>query len=75
MSDTKQRSLAKAISWRFFATIITSCVVFLFTGEFKFAMAVGLLDTLIKIFVYYFHERMWIKIPFGIKKNVGDYEI
>lgn len=73
--ETKRRSLAKAISWRFFATIITSTVVFVFTGEFEFALAVGFMDTIIKIFVYYAHERIWIRIPFGKPRKDVDYQI
>ena len=72
--ETKRRSLLKAFSWRFLATIITSSIVWLLTREAKFAATVGLLDTTIKIFVYFIHERAWIRIPFG-KKEISDYSI
>ena len=44
------------------------------TGEAKFAVEIGLLDTSIKLFAYYAHERTWLKIRYGeIEKP--DYQI
>ncbi len=34
--DTNKRSLAKALSWRFLATIITTSIVFALTGKGEF---------------------------------------
>jgi len=45
-----ERSVAKAISWRFFAVVITFVIVWLLTRKVEFALTVGLLDTLVKIF-------------------------
>lgn len=72
--ETKRRSVAKAISWRFFATLITASIVWTFTGRFDFAATVGLLDTGIKLLVYFFHERAWLKISYG-RPRLPDYEI
>ena len=73
--ESKRRSLAKTLSWRLCATIITTAVVFASTGKFEFAFAIGLADTTIKLGVYFFHERMWNKSNFGrMGKNV-EYEI
>ena len=71
-----RRSVAKAISWRFVATVITSLIVWALTGRLEFALTVGLLDTSIKIFVYIAHERAWNRIDFGRHKpNEQDYQI
>ena len=67
MGDTLKRSLVKTISWRFWATIITATIVFSTTGEWKYAAAVGLIDTTIKFAAYFFHERVWNRITFGKK--------
>lgn len=72
--ETKRRSVLKAVSWRFFATVITGTIVWILTGEFKFAVSVGLLDTAVKIFVYFWHERMWLKISYG-KTKEPEYQI
>ena len=72
--ETRWRSFAKALSWRFIATFITAGIVWALTHEGKFAAAVGLLDTFSKLLVYFFHERIWLRIPFGKIKRV-EYEI
>ncbi len=65
--ETPQRSLLKAISWRVCATIITTVLVWVLTGETSFAAKVGLADTAIKFMAYLGHERAWNRIKFGRK--------
>ena len=72
--ETRSRSVVKALSWRVLAGIITTCVVLTMTGKMKFAAEIGLIDTLTKLFIYFFHERIWNKIAYGRLKN-PDYEV
>jgi uncharacterized membrane protein len=72
--ETKRRSLAKALSWRVFATLITMTVAYFVTGEVSFALEIGAVDTLLKVFVYFGHERVWHRIPYGKIESV-DYQI
>jgi uncharacterized membrane protein len=72
--ETKRRSLVKALSWRAFATVITASVTFLLTGEWLFALQVGVLDTASKLVLYYLHERAWVRINYG-RVEPGDYQI
>lgn len=65
MVETHKRSIVKAITWRIVAVIITTTVVYLFTKEAVLSISIGSVDTLIKLFGYYFHERMWNKTKFG----------
>lgn len=65
MEETRRRSIAKAISYRFIALLITILIVFILTGEVVLSMGIGFLDASIKIFAFYFHERIWNKIKFG----------
>lgn len=74
MSETHLRSALKAFSWRFLATFITAGIVWALTGEGAFAMKVGLLDTLLKLLIYFVHERVWLRIPLG-KIKARDFEI
>ncbi len=68
------RTIMKAISWRFIATLVTFIVAWFFTGELKFAAKIGLVDTMIKLGAYYFHERLWINVKYG-KLQRPEYEI
>jgi uncharacterized membrane protein len=60
-----KHSLAKTLSWRGLATLITAGVAWVITGEVYLALAVGVMDTVIKAGVYYAHERLWNRIPIG----------
>jgi uncharacterized membrane protein len=56
------------------ATVITGVVTYILTGRLDFAVTVGLADTLVKVFIYYAHERMWTRISYG-KVRPLEYEI
>ena len=72
--ETHLRTVMKALSWRFLATLITFSVAWIITKELTFAAEIGIADTVIKLGVYYFHERAWIGINFG-KKKAPEYQI
>ena len=66
MHETRFRSVAKAISWRLIALVITMAVVYAFSDKDVFlALEVGFADSLIKIFAYYVHERGWGRFLIG----------
>jgi len=67
--ESTRRSLAKALSWRIIATVITALIAFALTGEMAFAAQIGLADTLLKLFIYVGHERIWNRIPYGREKQ------
>ncbi len=63
--ETRRRSIAKALSWRVAATLITAAVTWIVTGRIDTAIEVGLLDTTVKLFAFYGHERLWVRLPYG----------
>ena len=65
MRVNKTRCLLKAVTFRVLATLTTMVVVFAFTGKIVAALGIGAVDTVIKIFIYYFHERVWDNVDFG----------
>jgi uncharacterized membrane protein len=73
--ESTRRSIAKAISYRFFGTITTTVLVLLVIGQLELAAAIGLADTLFKIVVYILHERFWNRISYGRVKSEPDYSI
>lgn len=74
--ETRKRSIAKALSWRVIAVIITTVTAYLFTKDTSIAFGVGAVDSLVKLATYYGHERMWARFSFG-RPKVGkdDYSI
>ena len=61
------RSLAKAVSWRFFGNLISFIIIFGLTHSGKLALAASGIELVVKIVLYYYHERVWNKIKWGRK--------
>jgi len=66
-SESSTRSLAKTISWRVIATLTTTTIVWLVTGKLTLAVAVGGIEAVTKMVLYYGHERLWDRIRIGRK--------
>lgn len=66
--ETNRRSIVKGISWRIAATTTTIIIVYVFFGRLDLAIAAGLLETVLKVGLYWAHERAWFKIRWGKKK-------
>jgi adenylylsulfate kinase len=66
--ETNKRSIAKGISWRVVATTTTIIIVYIFFGRLDLAIAAGLIETVLKIGLYWAHERIWFKVRWGRKK-------
>ena len=64
-TESKARSIIKTISWRFWATVTTVALVFFFVGKPEIALSIGAFEVVIKMIIYFFHERTWDKIKFG----------
>lgn len=76
MKETNTRSITKAVSWRIIATFITVSIAYMFTGEISVALEIGSLDMALKLFAYFFHERIWGKIDMGkILHPLADVEL
>ena len=66
--ETNTRSIAKGISWRIVATTTTIIIVYLFFGRLDLAIAAGLIETVLKVALYWGHEKIWQKIHWGKKR-------
>jgi adenylylsulfate kinase len=72
MSEYKEahyRSIIKALSWRAFATLATILIVFAFTRKLVLSLSVGAVEVVVKLFLYYIHERIWSLVPLGKRKH------
>ncbi len=72
--DSSSRSLAKAVSYRILGSTGTALIVLIFSGSLKLSLGAGVLDMLLKISLYFVHERIWNYIPYGRPKR-PEYEI
>ncbi len=70
--ESNPRSLVKAISWRTLGSIDTFVLGFLFTQNVKAAGAIASTEVVTKILLYYFHERAWAQIGWGLPRAAPD---
>ena len=68
-----KRHLAKTVTWRIIASGTTFLLAYLFFQEDPAAVEkatwVAIIETGIKMALYYFHERIWYKSNFGLKRS------
>lgn len=65
ITESPVRSVLKGFTWRLVATFSTMVIAYLITGETDTALKIGGIEFVAKIAVYYVHERIWLRIPFG----------
>jgi uncharacterized membrane protein len=67
MAETHPRSVAKAASYRVFATSLVFLVAFLYTGALDASAKIGLSAAVAKTALYYCWERLWNNISWGLE--------
>lgn len=60
--DSKKKSIIKSLSWRITASLTTLVIVYFLSGELRLAGAVMGIEVVLKMIIYYFHERAWAKV-------------
>lgn len=72
--DSHSRSVAKAVSYRVFGSLSTALIFYFLTGDLKTSAGAGIADSVMKLGLYFLHERVWNHINFGRQKP-PEYEI
>jgi len=63
-------TLYKTISWRIIATSMTFLISGTVLNSFdEIALFIALLELITKFALYYFHERLWLRLPLGRIRN------
>lgn len=67
------RHLIKTVTWRVIASVTTFIIAFLIFREDQYAMekasGIAVVETILKMILYYFHERIWFKQNLGLAKR------
>jgi uncharacterized membrane protein len=67
---TTKRTLYKTISWRIVATTTTFIIAGTVLESFDMiALGIAGVESVTKFILYYYHERIWIKLPLGKIRN------
>lgn len=62
-----RRHLMKTISYRVIGTIVTMVMAYVLTGKVTIAVAFGGVEVVVKMGLYFLHERFWYKfIKYGV---------
>ena len=72
--ESHSRSMLKAVSYRLLGSTSTALIFYVLTGQPSLSISAGALDVVVKIGVYFLHERIWARINFGRVKP-PEYEI
>ena len=67
MKVTKTRSFVKALSYRIWGTLSSVAVAYAITKNASLSITIAFWETVVKVFIYYGHERGWNYIQWGRK--------
>lgn len=70
--ETNRRSGVKTATWRTIASLDTFALAWLFTGNVATAVSIGGIEIITKLVLYFFHERAWSRIHWGIVQEPGE---
>ena len=65
MKVTKTRSFVKALSYRIWGTLSSVAVAYVITKNVSLSVTIAFWETVVKVFIYYAHERGWNYIQWG----------
>lgn len=68
--ESRKRHLLKTVSWRFIGTLDTVVLAWIISGNPQAGLKIGGMELITKMILYYYHERVWYKINFGLDKIV-----
>lgn len=65
-----RRSGIKTATWRVIASLDTFVLALVFTGNIGAAISIGGFEIITKLVLYFFHERAWSRVKFGLSATV-----
>ena len=61
-AELKKRTLVKTMTWRVTASLTTFLIAWMLTGDLLIGVSIGSIEAIAKVFLYYYHERIWNNI-------------
>ncbi len=58
----ERRHILKTFTWRIIATLTTTGIAWMVTGDPMIGLKVGGIEFVLKMVLYYFHEKIWFKV-------------
>lgn len=63
--EGRRRSILKAITYRFVSIMLDSAVAFVITKNAETTLLIVATTNAISIVMYFVHERVWNRVPWG----------
>ena len=63
--DLQKRTIVKTLTWRVTASLTTFLIAWILTGDLLIGISIGSVEAIAKIFLYYFHERIWNNVSWA----------
>ena len=57
-TELQKRTVVKTLTWRITASLTTFIIAWILTGDLLIGISIGSIEAIVKIFLYYFHERI-----------------
>jgi uncharacterized membrane protein len=65
-----KRHIYKTFTWRFIGTLDTIIISWIILGDITLGLQIGGVETTTKLILYFFHEKLWYRINFGLDKRI-----
>jgi uncharacterized membrane protein len=62
--------VTKGVSYRVLGTLFTTAVSYAMTGSARMAMLLGSADFVLKVLLFWGHERVWARVRWGCDRKV-----
>ncbi len=72
--ESHLRSILKGLTWRVIATSTIFTITYFTTGEMDTAIQVASIEFVIKLIIYYMHERAWQAVPRGSIRKINPFK-
>ncbi|SDQ14454.1 DUF2061 domain-containing protein [Flagellimonas zhangzhouensis] len=69
IEESRKRHIIKTITWRILGTLDTIVLSWFISGNPLTGLKIGFAEVITKMILYYFHERSWYKINYGLDKR------
>ena len=68
--QSNKRHLLKTISWRIIGTVDTILLGWIVSGNPLTGLKIGSFEVVTKLVLYFFHEKLWYKINYGLDQRI-----
>jgi uncharacterized membrane protein len=67
MLESRKRHIAKTFTWRLVGTMDTMLLAWIISGDPMIGLKIGFAEVITKMLLYYFHERAWYRVNYGVE--------